>query len=309
MSPHLAQLGDRTGLGLAVVAQTPLPMQTRFAVEFAASVKRYNRTLLSLSGKPLALQYGYEWRPQDRFYGVGSSSSLDSVSDYAMQREFVRLSSHRTWGRDSSSARPRFVLDSWAGPRSVVTSNGREVPQFSYDERFPGLSAATLDRRTEHFVSGVSATVDERSGTPHWSRGWRMFGSAERFASPLRALALHSASDDGATFARFQLEAEAGVSRMRDPRTLRFLVHVTDQRVSAHRDHFLLSDLAKDVSGQIFAARKDEIYLFNQMRPIRSVHRSEGWSPRTLAEHMLPAVKPHMTAMERSGDVFSWDPV
>ena len=72
---------------------------------------------------------------------------------------------------------------------------------------------------------------------------------------------------------------------------------------------FLLSDLAKDVSGQIFAARKDEIYLFNQPRPVRSVHRAEGWTPQTLAEHMLPAVKGHLTPMERSGDVFSWDPV
>jgi NAD(P)-dependent dehydrogenase (short-subunit alcohol dehydrogenase family) len=72
---------------------------------------------------------------------------------------------------------------------------------------------------------------------------------------------------------------------------------------------FLLSDLAKGVSGQIFAARKDEIYLFSQPRPVRSVHRAEGWTPQTLAEHMLPAVKSHLTAMERSGDVFSWDPV
>ena len=72
---------------------------------------------------------------------------------------------------------------------------------------------------------------------------------------------------------------------------------------------FLLSDLAKGVSGQIFAARKDEIYLFSQPRPVRSVHRSEGWTPQSLAEHMLPAVKGHLTPMERSGDVFSWDPV
>jgi hypothetical protein len=72
---------------------------------------------------------------------------------------------------------------------------------------------------------------------------------------------------------------------------------------------YLLSDLAKGVSGQIFAARKDEIFLFSQMRPVRSVHRSEGWTPQTLAEHMLPAVKPHLTPLERSGDVFSWDPV
>jgi NAD(P)-dependent dehydrogenase (short-subunit alcohol dehydrogenase family) len=72
---------------------------------------------------------------------------------------------------------------------------------------------------------------------------------------------------------------------------------------------FLLSDLAKGVTGQIFAARKDEIYLFSQPRPVRSVHRSEGWTPQTLAEHMLPAVKGHLTPPERSGDVFSWDPV
>ena len=72
---------------------------------------------------------------------------------------------------------------------------------------------------------------------------------------------------------------------------------------------FLLSDLAKGVTGQIFAARKDEIYLFSQPRPVRSVHRSDGWTPQTLAEHMLPAVKGHLTPPERSGDVFSWDPV
>jgi hypothetical protein len=72
---------------------------------------------------------------------------------------------------------------------------------------------------------------------------------------------------------------------------------------------FLLSDLSKGVSGQIFGARKDEIFLFSQPRPVRSVHRGEGWTPQTLASHMLPAVKQHLTPLERSGDVFSWDPV
>src|SRR6476661_1986774 len=41
---------------------------------------------------------------------------------------------------------------------------------------------------------------------------------------------------------------------------------------------FLASDLAKDVSGQIFAVRKNEIFLISQPRPIRSIHRGEGWS-------------------------------
>ena len=72
---------------------------------------------------------------------------------------------------------------------------------------------------------------------------------------------------------------------------------------------FLLSDLAKDVSGQIFGSRMNEIFLFSQSRPVRSVQREAGWTPHTIAEHALPAMKPSFTPLERSADVFSWDPV
>jgi NAD(P)-dependent dehydrogenase (short-subunit alcohol dehydrogenase family) len=72
---------------------------------------------------------------------------------------------------------------------------------------------------------------------------------------------------------------------------------------------FLASDLAKDVTGQIFAVRKNEIFLMSQPRPLRSLQSSDGWTPQTLAEHMLPAMKPSFYPLERSGDVFSWDPV
>ena len=72
---------------------------------------------------------------------------------------------------------------------------------------------------------------------------------------------------------------------------------------------FLASDLAKDVTGQIFAIRKNEIFLMSQPRPLRSMQRNDGWTPQTLAEHMLPAMKPSFYPLERSGDVFSWDPV
>jgi NAD(P)-dependent dehydrogenase (short-subunit alcohol dehydrogenase family) len=72
---------------------------------------------------------------------------------------------------------------------------------------------------------------------------------------------------------------------------------------------FLASDLAKDVTGQIFAVRKNEIFLMSQPRPLRSMQRGDGWTPQTLAEHMLPAMKASFYPLERSGDVFSWDPV
>ena len=72
---------------------------------------------------------------------------------------------------------------------------------------------------------------------------------------------------------------------------------------------YLLTDAAKDVTGQIFASRMNEQYLFSQNRPIKAVHRSEGWTPRTIGDHCIPAMKPAFTPNERSGDVFTWDPI
>jgi NAD(P)-dependent dehydrogenase (short-subunit alcohol dehydrogenase family) len=71
----------------------------------------------------------------------------------------------------------------------------------------------------------------------------------------------------------------------------------------------LASDAARDVNGQIFAVRNNEIFLMSQPRPIRSVHRGEGWSPQTVASHALPALKASFYDLDRSADVFSWDPI
>ncbi len=72
---------------------------------------------------------------------------------------------------------------------------------------------------------------------------------------------------------------------------------------------YLASDAAEGVTGQIFGVRMNEIFLFNQHRPIRSVHRSEGWTPETIADHMRPAMETSFTPQDRSADIFSWDPI
>jgi NAD(P)-dependent dehydrogenase (short-subunit alcohol dehydrogenase family) len=72
---------------------------------------------------------------------------------------------------------------------------------------------------------------------------------------------------------------------------------------------FLASDLAKDVTGQIFAVRKDEIFLMSQSRPIRVAHRDGGWTPQSIAETMLPAFKSTLYPLDRSQDVFNWEPL
>ena len=72
---------------------------------------------------------------------------------------------------------------------------------------------------------------------------------------------------------------------------------------------YLASDLSKDVSGQIFGSRMNELFLFSQNRPIRSAHRDGGWTPQTIADHGMPALKPSMYPLERSSDVIGWEPV
>ncbi|WP_284616396.1 SDR family NAD(P)-dependent oxidoreductase [Aquabacterium humicola] len=71
----------------------------------------------------------------------------------------------------------------------------------------------------------------------------------------------------------------------------------------------LLSDQAADTNGQIFAVRNNEIFLISQPRPVRSVHRGEGWDPETVLNHALPALKAQYFGLDRSSDVFSWDPI
>ena len=72
---------------------------------------------------------------------------------------------------------------------------------------------------------------------------------------------------------------------------------------------FLASDAAKEVTGQIFSTRKNEIFLMSQPRPLRGVHRSEGWTPEACAEHLYPALKTWFFPLDRTVDVFSWDPI
>ncbi|BEP70653.1 MULTISPECIES: SDR family NAD(P)-dependent oxidoreductase [unclassified Variovorax] len=72
---------------------------------------------------------------------------------------------------------------------------------------------------------------------------------------------------------------------------------------------YLASDAAAAVNGQIFSVRNNEISLISQPRPVRSIHRSEGWTPESIAEHAMPAMRASFFPLDRSADVFSWDPV
>ena len=71
----------------------------------------------------------------------------------------------------------------------------------------------------------------------------------------------------------------------------------------------LCADAAKDVTGQVFGVRNNEIFVFSQPRPVRSAHRGDGWLPESVLEAALPMLRPSFHGLDRSGDVFTWEPV
>ena len=72
---------------------------------------------------------------------------------------------------------------------------------------------------------------------------------------------------------------------------------------------FLSSDAAKNVSGQVFGTRMNEIYLFSSPRPVRIVQRDDGWTPETIASMAAPALQAAFMPLDTSEQAFDWDPV
>jgi hypothetical protein len=72
---------------------------------------------------------------------------------------------------------------------------------------------------------------------------------------------------------------------------------------------FLASDMAKDITGQVFGVRGKEIMLFSHERPIMRVHLDEGWTAERLAEMFPGTLQHHLVPLETSGQYFNYDPL
>ncbi len=71
----------------------------------------------------------------------------------------------------------------------------------------------------------------------------------------------------------------------------------------------LCADKAKHVSGQVFAVRGNEVVLFDQPRPVKSLARLEGWTPESLLDQALPAMEASFFDLGATTSVFPYPPV
>ena len=71
---------------------------------------------------------------------------------------------------------------------------------------------------------------------------------------------------------------------------------------------FLCSDAAKGVTGQVFGTRMHELILFDSPRPIRILHKADGWTPESIADIAMPALRASFMPLDTSETLFNWDP-
>ncbi len=66
---------------------------------------------------------------------------------------------------------------------------------------------------------------------------------------------------------------------------------------------------SSDTNGQVFSVRGNEVSLYSQPRPIRSVVRSEGWTPDTLISQGFAGMRAAFTDLGATPTVYPYDPV
>ena len=72
---------------------------------------------------------------------------------------------------------------------------------------------------------------------------------------------------------------------------------------------FLASDAAAGITGQIFGVRAKEIILFSLPRPVRTLGRTERWTPEDLAEIIPGVFESAFSPLRVSAQEFPHDPL
>ena len=103
--------------------------------------------------------------------------------------------------------------------------------------------------------------------------------------------------------ASIPVKDEAGAKRVERMRTGMRADQVAQLAVT------LCAEGAKHVNGQIFSVRGNEVVLFSQPRPVKSISRLEGWTPETLIEQGLSAMEGSFEDLGATASVFPYPPV
>jgi hypothetical protein len=244
-----ANLGDRTGLG-GQVSYVPDYANKLVSVGISGSTGHYSRFEAGIGPRIGRFDYVQEWRPHDRLFGIGMDTSEDDETSYSNSTRLYQLSSRVGFDRPVRGQPPRLMLFGSAATREMTLG----APQGEPDEDTEFDPASTpigdaLDREWKGQIWSAAFQADFRRGAPHWSRGWRALVGYDRYdprhQAPMASGGPGPIPQQFATFNRYIVDLQGGVSFHRDPRTIRLLVRAVDTEIDDRPERQLIpvSDL------------------------------------------------------------------
>lgn len=260
---------------------------------------------VSLTGEPGAESPAQETVAAILAAGGEAVANADSVADWDGAQRLVAQ-----------------ALD-YFGRLDVVINNAGIIRELSFADTSPADFDATLKVHLygSFYVARAAAPhfIAQRSGAYiHMTSSTGMIGR--------RNLSAYAAAKMGVVGLMRSIAldmAEYGVrSNCISPAAA---TRMTPKRASAEKDEafrnnvrgdqvaplavFLASDAASSINGQIIGARANELYLYSQPRPVRTLHRAGGWTVEALQAQLVPAWGPSFVPMEETQHVFAWDAI
>jgi NAD(P)-dependent dehydrogenase (short-subunit alcohol dehydrogenase family) len=263
----------------------------------------------SLTGDATGLNPGQQVVEEIRAAGGEAVHNGDSVADAAGAERMVNLAVER-FGRIDCVVNNAGILRDRIFHKMSVDDFDSVIKVHLYGS-FNTSKAAAL-----HFKEQGSGSFVHMTSTSGLVGN---FGQANYSAAKLGVMALSKSialdmqkfnvrSNCIAPFAWSRMTSSIPAETPEEKARVERLKQMTPDKIAPLAIH-LASDAGAGVSGQVFAVRNNEIFLMSQSRPVRSVHRSEGWTAESVASHAIPALRASFYPLDRSGDVFCWDPV
>lgn len=72
---------------------------------------------------------------------------------------------------------------------------------------------------------------------------------------------------------------------------------------------YLLSDDADGISGQVFGVRGNEVFLFSQPQPVRTIGQCGGWTPGSLKRAVAASLRPAFAPLQTDLELFQHEPL
>lgn len=290
--------GAGNGIGRAIVV----------AMARAGAKVVINDIGVSLSGEGGSASPAEETKAEIEAFGGEAAISTDSVGEWESARKIVQTATDSFGRLDIVVNNAGILRDAMFHKMSIeqwqsvvnVHLNGA----FYVSRAAAGLFRAQESGSYIHMVS-TSGLIGNLGQSNYSAAKMGVVGLSKSIALDMRRYNVRS--NCIAPFAWGRMTSNIPAETPDQKARVENLKKMTPEK-NAPIAVFLGSDDARDISGQIFSVRKNEIFLMGQSRPLRSVHTAGNWTPETVRDHAIPALRPSFYPLDRSQDVFTWDP-